>query len=138
MGIEDFPLAWRWTHSSHALLPPDVLASLVPLQFDAADRLYRRGEEVFREAAGSRVRHAAEDPVATRSWLQSLPFPMRGRISLAWSRTLGVSLPWHSFVAYWDDFCYPSSDDLFGFPEVGDGALAWDHEEVFAFVENAL
>lgn len=138
MDINDFPLAWRWTQPSHTVLPSNVLASLVPLQCDVADRLYRRGEEVFSLAVASKVLHAADDPVATRTWLQSLPFLMQDRVFLGWSRTLGVSVPWQSFVAYWDDFCYPSSDDLFVFPEVGSGALAWNHYGVFEFLESAV
>jgi hypothetical protein len=110
---------------------------LAPLRADDADRLYRRGEEVFRPLASS-VRHVAAEPEAARAWLRTLPFSLRGRVLVAWNRTLALSLPWHNFIAHWDDFCYPSSDDLFAFPEVGSGALAWNHEEIFEFVENAV
>ena len=138
MGIEEFPLAWRWTKSAHTVLPPDVLTSMVSLQGEEADRLYRRGEEVFRAVVGSRIQHVAEDPDVARAWLQSLPFTSDNRVFLAWNNTTALSLPWHSFIAYWDDFCYPSSDDVFAFPEVGSGALAWNHEGVFEFAENAV
>jgi hypothetical protein len=47
-------------------------------------------------------------------------------------------LPWETFVAHWDDFLYASSDDAFVFPQEGTGALAWNHYEVFEFIENAV
>ncbi len=138
MGIEKFPLAWRWTESSHTILPPDVLASMVPLQGEDADRLYGRGEEVFRVAVESRMLHVAKDSEVARAWLRRLPFSSDGRVFVAWDRATGLSLPWEKFIAYWDDFCYPSSDDVFVFPQAGSGVLAWNHEEVFEFAENAV
>lgn len=139
MGIEEFPLAWRWTQSSHAVLPADVLASLAPLQSQAADRLYRQGEDVFRRHAAAVVSHnASEDPETTRAWLKALAIASHAQVFVAWDRKTGIALPWQTFVAYWDDFCYPSSDDVFVFPAQGAGALAWSHHEVFEFIENAV
>ena len=138
MGIEEFPLAWRWTQPSHAVLPPDVLASMAPLRGEDTERLYRRGEEVFRSPVESRMLHVAQDPEVARAWLKRLPFAASGRVFVAWDCSTGLSLPWEAFIAYWDDFCYPSSDDVFVFPQTGSGVLAWNHEEVFEFAENAV
>ena len=75
------------------------------------------GEDLFRRAAvGSNMRHVAEEPETTRTWLKTLPLPLGIRVFVVWNPTTGLSLPWENFVAYWDDFCYPSSDDLFAFP----------------------
>ena len=49
-----------------------------------------------------------------------------------------LTSPWETFVAYWDDFCHPSSDDAFVFPQDGTNALAWNHSEVFDFIQNAV
>jgi hypothetical protein len=139
MGIDEFPLAWRWMQRTHAVLPADVLASLVPMEDQEANALYRRGEEVFRRtASATQVLRASAGGDATRAWLKALPFQADERVSVVWSPTTGISLPWHTFVGDWDDFCYPSSDDAFVFPQAGSAVLAWNHYEVFEFSENAV
>ena len=139
MGIEEFPLAWRWTQASHAVLPPEVLASLAPLQAHDAEPLYRRGEQLFPRDTVAAVSHQAlEDPETTRVWLEALPIHASARVLVVWSRETAISLPWQTFVAYWDDFCYPSSDDAFVFTEEDRSALVWNHYEVFEFIENAF
>lgn len=106
MRIEDFPLVWRWTQSSHAVLPADVLALLTPLEGAQTDLLYRRGEEVFSGVAVTPVvEHHSEALEATRDWLRGLPVPANSRVLLVWSRGMGISLPWQLFVTYGDDFC---------------------------------
>lgn len=37
--IRQFPLAWRWTQPTHAVLPNEVLQQLYPLGIAAAARL---------------------------------------------------------------------------------------------------
>jgi hypothetical protein len=138
LSIEEFPLAWRWTEATYAVLPPEVLASLVPLQPHAVGPLYRRGGEIFPEAAAALVHSALEDPEVTRVWLRALPISSSASVAVVWNSETGISLPWQMFVAYWDDFCYPSSDDAFVFPDSGTSALAWHHWETFQFIENAV
>jgi len=139
MRIKDFPLAWRWTQSSHAVLPTHVLALLTPLEGAQTDLLYRRGEKVFSDAAATPPsEHHSESADATRVWLQKLPVPANDPVFVVWSRDVGISLPWQTFVAYWDDFCYPSSDDAFVFYESSNACLAWRHHEVFWYAESAL
>ena len=137
MGIEEFPLAWRWTNVSHAALPPEILASLIPLPVRDADQLYSRGVRLFQGNVSALTHQAFENVEGTRTWLASLPITEDGRVFIAWDRETAIALPWRTFVTYWDDFCYPSSDDAFVFPETGIGALAWNHFESFAFLENA-
>ena len=40
---------------------------------------------------------------------------------------------WEIFVKYWDDFCYPSSDDVFIFPMKKNWILFYSHEEMFQY-----
>lgn len=137
MGIEKFPLAWRWTQESHAILPQEVLASMVPLQPNVTDRLYNLGEELSPRSSVVLVTHeASKDSAGTRVWLTALPIPLSTRVLVVWNRVTGLALPWQAFVRYWDDFCYPSSDDVFVFPEAGTCVLAWNHYEVFDLIEN--
>jgi len=49
-----------------------------------------------------------------------------------------LNLPWSVFCEYWDDFCYPSSDDVNIFLGNGEFFLRWHHYEVFEFDEGIL
>ena len=137
--INDFPLAWRWTKPAHAVLPGPILHALQPLEPQQAERLFRHGAELLRVSTDrSKIHSATANSDATRSWLNALPWPPQARVSIAWSRSAAISLPWHAFILYWDDFCYPSSDDAFISAEDGGSVLAWTHNEVFEFAENAV
>ena len=138
MRIEDFPLAWRWTDSSHTVLPPDALAQLTPLDGQQTDYLYRQGEELFSDAHTSLVDYPAKEFSPTQEWLRKLPVASDALVFLVWGRDTGISLPWHTFVEYWDDFCYSSSDDAFIFAESGRCLLAWNHYELFQYVESTV
>lgn len=68
-----------------------------------------------------------------RSWISSLPVDAECLACVDWARDgLGVEIPFSVFIRYFDDFWYPSSDDVVVlFP---DGAvLLIDHEERLSF-----
>jgi hypothetical protein len=139
MDIKDFPLSWRWTSPSHAVLPAEVLISMNPLPPEEAARLYRRGEQLFsQKGTATKESCPSEEVEPTRRWLADLPVASDQRVCVAWDTSMAISLPWKAFVRYWDDFCYPSSDDLYVFPSNEGMALAWDHEEVFTWVQDAV
>ena len=135
MDIATFPLLWRWTQSSHAVLPADALETLCPLSTEKAGLLCA----VAPKQLGPRVlkHHATEDIEETRKWLASLPLPV-GRVVVVWSMDTALSLPWEVFVTYWSDFCYPSSDDVDVFIEGGAVVLRWHHDEIFEYDGDAL
>jgi hypothetical protein len=56
------------------------------------------------------------------------------RLCARWRR-LG---PWDTFVKYWGDFCYPSSDDVEIFAEGGPLVLRWRYDEIFEYVVETL
>ncbi len=139
MNIEEFRLAWRWTQPSHTVLPPQVLASITPLSAHEAARLYNYGAELFGQHVHTAVTHqCSDDSETTRIWLEDLSIRRDHRMFVVWDRATAVTLPWGTFTTYWDDFCYPSSDDVYVLPEIDGSVLAWSHEEVFKFVEYTI
>jgi hypothetical protein len=139
LNIQNFPLAWRWTQASHAVLPPDVLDSLTALENHEAEHFYSLGEEIFRRDTTSAITYKAlQASDTTPSWLRALTIPATAQVIVAWNKQDAISLPWQTFIEYWDDFCYPNSDDAFVFPTEGTGVLAWNHYEVFEFIGNAV
>jgi hypothetical protein len=129
--LEEFPLAWRWTQNTHARLPEQVLNSLEPIAGAVAKDLYERGEKLFAPwpSTATTICSSSERDVVT-TWLRDLAIPARSKTTIVWSRELGLSLPWEAFARYWDDFCYPTSDDAFIFMSSGQ-VLAYDHQEAF-------
>jgi len=48
--------------------------------------------------------------------------------------TLAICVSWGVFCEYWDDFCYPASDDVAIWPLSQEWFLIYDHSEKFFFV----
>jgi hypothetical protein len=133
MRIEDFPLSWRWTRTSHAKLPSDVLGKLVPIEPHHANHLYDLAVSTFQTPIADERRFSSVDDERARTWLQALPVPPEAGVTIVWNRELGVSLPWSIFANWWSDFCYPSSDDAFIFLPNESGLLSYEHYEEFCY-----
>ena len=131
MTIQEFPLAWRWTQSSHTVLPPDVLARIRPLSSAEAARVHQSSRRPHSGAADS---CPAEEESRTRIWLRRVQPELRAGVFVSWSEDLAVETSWDIFTEYWDDFCYPSSDDVTVVPVAGSWRLIYHHYEQFEFV----
>ena len=135
MDVATFPLIWRWTQPSHAVLPVDVLRALHPLTTAQIEAL---GLCPTKRFGSTMVRHrATEDEAETGRWLASLKL-LGGRVIAVWNKDTALSLPWETFVTYWSDFCYSSSDDVDIFVEGGQLVLRWRHDETFEYDVDAL
>ena len=58
-------------------------------------------------------------------------------VIVLWDKHVGAVVPWRVFCEYWDNFCYPSSDDNVIVPIEGSWFLWYHHEEQFWFLRNA-
>jgi hypothetical protein len=130
MTIHEFPLAWRWTQPSHAVLPAEVLAGIRPLSASEAAGVCTAAWD----PSASKVSCSASDPVDVRSWLRSIQPDSRVPVYVSWSRDLAVETSWDIFTEHWDDFCYPSSDDVTVAPVTGTWRLQYHHYERFDFI----
>jgi hypothetical protein len=130
MTIQEFPLAWRWTQSSHAVLPPDVLARIRPLSPTEAVQVHKSSSFPHSGAADS---CSAEDEASVRTWLRHVQLDLPARVCIGWSEDLAVETSWDIFTEYWSDFCYPSSDDVTIVPVAGSWRLIYHHYEQFEF-----
>ena len=131
MTIKEFPLAWRWTQSSRAVLPPEVLAGIRPLSPTEAAQVHKCSSFPHSGMADS---CSAEDVASIRTWLRRVQPDLPARVFIGWSEDLAVETSWEIFTEYWDDFCYPSSDDVTIIPVIGSWRLIYHHYEQFKFV----
>jgi hypothetical protein len=131
--LESFSLAWRWTQESHASLPTTTLARIRPLAAESAAAIAPEATELCIGGDTATLRSAAGDPARVRAWLVTLPVEPEASVLASWDVETAVVTDWQTFVAYWDDFCYPSSDDVTVWNPQGAWYLCYDHEEVFRF-----
>lgn len=135
VDISTFPLIWRWTQPSHAVLPQDVLSELHPLTTEQIEALRHFLVKRYERTV---VEHRATKEVEeTSRWLASLQLQV-ARVIAVWNKDTAMSIPWVTFVTYWSDFCYPASDDVDIYVEGGPQVLRWRHDETFEYESNAL
>ena len=125
-----FALAWRWTQPSHNVLPPEVMAQIAPLE-QLPDGLLAHGaanSSTLRDVRSIRTDGSAGEVV---HWLGQLPVDAKGKVIVRWTERVAVETTWSIFTRFWDDFCYPSSDDVEVYPASGDWILLYHHYELF-------
>ena len=140
-ALLDFPLSWRWTQESHAVLPANILATIHPLTKPEADALTGQAQALWALDASARTsRFAAfpEDHGKVQRALAALSIAPTTSVIVYWSTGLAVRTLWSTFTAFWDDFCYPSSDDVVVWPDLGSWALHYGHDEWFSFWRQAV
>jgi hypothetical protein len=133
MTAQEFPLAWRWTQPSHSVLPAEVLAGIRPLSAPEAARLCTTASP----RGSSVVSHSASDSADVSRWLRSIQPDSQVPVYVGWSEELAVEMSWGIFTQYWDDFCYPSSDDVMVAPVTGTWQLVYHHHEQFDFIAGS-
>jgi len=132
--LQEFQLEWRWTDDRWNKLPESTLAQIFPLKRPKAYQIH----ELCVGFVGSLARDSIEqcsasDNAPVREWLSKLPVSNDERVALSWSGSLSVATTWRIVCEYWDDFCYPSSDDVFVLPLNEDWLLVYHHDEKFKF-----
>ncbi len=131
MTIREFPLAWRWTQASHAVLPDQVIDQLRPLNPAEAMRVHTI--PVAERPPGISCSTNNPDPSGVQVWLRRVQPDVAARVYVSWDQDLAIETTWRIFTQYWDDFCYPSSDDVTVIPVAGSWRLDYYHYEQFEF-----
>lgn len=139
MDIREHKFAWRWTDSKYALLPDDVLALLRPMEAVDARTLYDRslsylGKDALAPEFSSSMKNTEAISIAEgAAWLTGQQSQLEAEVILSWELAVALRTSWAIFTKYWQEFCYPSSDDLVVFPSSGQWILLYHHEEEFHF-----
>ncbi|HEY8666828.1 MAG TPA: hypothetical protein VIL86_09195 [Tepidisphaeraceae bacterium] len=127
-----FELSWRWTQPTHNVLPPEVMAQITPLARSLVpDGLMVRDQlnrPLFEEIRSFPADSSMEEVGAC---LRQLPIAQTERVAVRWDERTAVETTWEIFAQYWDDFCYPSSDDVEIFPASAPWILVYHHYELF-------
>lgn len=134
MTILDFPLVWRWTDTRYTVFPPDVLTQLSPCSADEASRHFERAVALSRPEDAVAPRICADAPQEQVSaWLRARKLRLIEDVTVCWSAETALRTHWTTFTERWDDFCYPSSDDVTILPDSGSWILMYHHWNEFEF-----
>ena len=143
-SLADFPLSWRWTDPKWNQLPEAALQRISPLTRAKAKELWRI-EGHFVLSDGPRVNmfecspwidasvDTADAFEKVRDWLLGHFSDREQQVIVSWDKDTAVVASWGVFCDYWDDFCYPASDDVSVFPVSFDWVLFYQHGERFVF-----
>jgi hypothetical protein len=144
--LQDFSLRYRWTEPRYNVLPPSALGAIRPLTAAKARQIDRLALPYLRSLAINPVGAIPEyfagaitafstfrDESTVPARLQALVPDDEQSVVASWDDRTAVLTSWWVFRTYWDDFCYPSSDDVTVVPQSGEWLLWYDHEERFVF-----
>jgi len=132
--LDEFALCWRFTDPRRNPLPLDALRHIRPLTSSRADQVALATRAQCSEEQRFGVTFRSDDrPDVVQARLRGLPPLPSDEILVSWNPEAAVACTWDVFVRYWDDFCYPSSDDVTVWPLHERWSLCYRHYEIFQF-----
>jgi hypothetical protein len=136
-ALENFELKWRWTDSKWAQLPETALSQIRPFVTEKARALstLARRTQHFEHVSDL---DAKGDIQEIRNGLRRYVNDPELSVIVSWDAELAVLVSWSVFCDYWNDFCYPASDDIFVYPLSEEWILFWHHDEIFSFARQKI
>jgi hypothetical protein len=138
-ALTEFPLLGRWTEECHAKLDPDELASIRPIRPDRTSAIWHRGARVPVVPSNPEARVDVDegtDPRVISKWLEDRLPRNESDLLLFWDQKTAALVPRRLFIDRWDDFWYPSSDDLTVVGTVAVWRLEMSHHGAFEFFQR--
>ena len=144
LSLDLFPLKWRWTDSRWNKLPDDALKTIQPLTEAKARELCQYSLQFCNQSGLlessfehiERIDASGETP-EIQQWLLAHSPDSNQTVIISWDSKLAALVEWKVFCEFWDDLCYPSSDDVTVFPFSEEWMLFYSHSEYFVFGERA-
>jgi hypothetical protein len=139
--IDSFPLKWRWTDSQWNKFPDKTLNKIQPLSEIKAHELSQHSKQFYdfetglAESLFENIKqiNASGGVEEIQCWLSAQSSDSNQTVIVSWDDRLAALIEWKVFCEYWDDFCYPASDDVAIFPFSEEWTLLYSHEEYFIF-----
>jgi len=143
IDMDEFRLKWRWTDAKYCLIPNSDLNLISPLNKTDSEIAWKKSLEFPNGDSESSTDNLNFKDTQTGeveeneilSWLnEKLP---HCQILISWQPDTAVITNTQIFIKYWDEFCYPSSDDVTIWPENESWVLQYRHYEQFWYGELA-
>ncbi len=143
IGLNEFSLAWRWDNNHNPTIDLEELELIKPFNETEAKRLnkiidfYENPENLKRDFVESDWLSANSETVEKKKKfadeISELTAEGYENVFISWNRSTCVYMPLKIFIKYWDDFCYPGSDDVTILSEYANWVLFYNHIEVCKF-----
>jgi len=138
--FNDFELKWRFTEKRHNIIVQEDLSLLRPLSKTKTAKFNKYSQQylgnasllssAFNQIDTLKIRNSQE---TVNTWLSEKNINPETNIIISWDNSSGLVTQWQIFCKYWDDFCYPSSDDILIWTATENWVLYYCHEEIFQF-----
>ena len=144
-SLDKFPLKWRWTEKEYCILPKDELAQITPLESSSAKKVWDKTLTFIDKKSDFSANPEmftvidtinSTDIEKSSNWLkETIP---NSKVIVSWQPGTAVLTSTEIFIKYWDEFCYPASDDVTIYPEDESWVLHYWHEEAFCFARKIV
>lgn len=146
ISFEDFELSWRWDsiHNPDISIEDKVQFKPLSIQeskrinkiidyFELESNLYKSFEPTDWIRASSETLDSIEK---FSNDFKKLTQDYNENLFISWNRTTCIYTTKDIFIKYWDDFCYPGSDDITIISEMTKWVYFYNHIEVGRFWER--
>lgn len=138
--LNEFPLKWRWTDEKYQNFTQEQLNLIQPLESQSAKIIHNIATSFLSEKENNNMVPNenifknidfinANDFEQTKIWLKNkIDY---SKIFISWSEEIAIITDSQLFLDYWDDFCYPSSDDVSIWTENENFIINYSHSDIF-------
>jgi hypothetical protein len=138
--INEFDLKWRFTEEKYSCLSEQDLSLIQPLSEHRAKEFNRYSQKYMGNGSLLESEFSSVESLkisggheAVRDWLRAKSIDPETKVAVSWDNTDCVITLWRVFIKYWDDFCYPISDDILVWSSTEDWFLYYCHHEIFEY-----
>ena len=143
IAFEDFKLNWRWDDDHNPDISLEDKRQIIPLSiveskrinkvidyFESESNLYKTFESTDWIRASSETKNSIDK---FSNDFQKLTQDYNENLFISWNRSTCIYTTKGIFIKYWDDFCYPISDDITIISELTNWVYFYNHIEVGQF-----
>ncbi|BDD12070.1 hypothetical protein FUAX_45020 (plasmid) [Fulvitalea axinellae] len=138
--LSDFELNWRWDKIHNSRISIEELKEIQPLSHDTSKKLFKVASYFESEldlrndyTSSDWIRASSESDDHTKEFRKKLSKLLKNwneDLIVCWDKKTSLKTNKEIFLKYWDDFCYPSSDDLIILSVKTNWILIYNHIEV--------
>ena len=130
LSLQNSSLSWRW-EPSHTEMCQDKTSEIGTLSKDDSVELNGRCLSIVESTKVACATNTDRGSKKISEWLASLG--INGSLHLSYDEKTALVTPAELFIEYWDDFLYPSTDNVFITTDDGSWILQFFHYERLEF-----
>ena len=143
INFDDFDLSWRWDDIHNPSIEKSELGKIIAFSEAESKRLNKVID--YYESEGNLLKSFdetdwilanSETDTNTNRFREAfceLTKDFNENVIISWNRSTCVYTEKNIFIKYWDDFCYPNSDDVTIISESTNWVFFFNHIEVGKF-----